>query len=95
MKSFKFLKGTLNDTHIDYRLVSWYDITLDRYQFRIQTHLSRPEIAGELQDINRHYMRMWDDDMNRTRLLSLLHTKFQSAVNVINRDELLRNGGYI
>ena len=82
MKTFKFLTGTLNNR--------WMGIVMDRYKFRIQTHLSTAEVAVELRNLMNAYMRMWDDDMNRDRLLELLHTKFQNAVNVLDRNEIIR-----
>ena len=35
-------------------------------------------------------MRMWDDDMNRDRLLELLNEKFNCAVNVLSPEEIRR-----
>ena len=41
------------------------------------------------------HVRMWDDDMNRDRLLALLNTRFSSAANVLTPEEIRRNNGYI
>lgn len=89
---FKFLQGTQHNPYIGLR---WVDIEIDGYMFRIQTHHSSYQIRSRLHCVNRGYMRMWDDHMNRDRLLELLRERFADAVNVINRDELVRNGGYI
>ena len=93
MKTFKFF-SEINDENPSNRL-NWVGIEIDGYMFRIQTHHSSYQIRSRLHCVNRGYMRMWDDHMNRDRLLELLRERFADAVNVINRDELVRNGGYI
>jgi hypothetical protein len=93
MKSFKFFREIKEEN--PYVRLNWVDIEFDGYGFRIQTHNSSHVIGAKLRDLNRFYMRMWDDDMNRDRLLELLRERFDNAVNVIGRDELVRNGGYI
>ena len=35
----------------------------------------------ELGHVYRSYMRMWDDDMNKERILELLKSRFRMAVN--------------
>lgn len=93
MKPFKLLRGITEEN--SYIRLNWVDVEFDGYQFRIQTHHSSHVIGAKLRDLNRFYMRMWDDHMNRDRLLELLRERFDNAVNVIERDELVRNGGYI
>jgi hypothetical protein len=93
MRTFKFFRE-INDENPSNRL-NWVDIEIDGYTFRIQTHHSSYQIRSRLHCVNRGYMRMWDDHMNRDRLLELLRERFADAVNVIGRDELIRNGGYI
>ena len=89
MAPFKFFE--LERFHY-YERCRWLNIEIDSYQFRIYTHLSPYQINLEMSYINRSYMRMWDDDMNRTRLLELLRSRFHHAINVISHDEMVRNG---
>lgn len=93
IKEFKLLRGIAEEN--PYIRLNWVDVEFDGYQFRIQTHHSSHVIGAKLRDLNRFYMRMWNDHMNRDRLLELLRERFADAVNVINRDELVRNGGYV
>lgn len=93
MKPFKFFREIKEES--PYIRLNWVGVVIDGYQFRIQTHHSSHTIGTKLRDLDRFYMRMWDDHMNRDRLLELLRERFADAVNVINRDELVRNGGYI
>lgn len=92
MREFKFFKGITLDPYVR---LNWVDIEFDGYRFRIQTHHSSHIIGAQLRNLNRFYMRMGNDDMNRDRILELLRERFANAVNVIDRDELVRNGGYI
>jgi hypothetical protein len=93
MRPFKFFREIEEEN--PYIGLRWVDIEIDGYMFRIQTHHSSYQIRSRLNCVNRGYMRMWDDHMNRDRLLELLRERFDNAVNVIGHDELVRNGGYI
>ena len=93
MREFKLLRGIKEEN--PYIRLNWVDVEFDGYRFRIQTHHSSHIIGAQLRDLNRFYMRMWDVHMNRDRLLELLRERFADAVNVIDHDELVRNGGYI
>ncbi len=96
MKKFKFLTDT---TPHRYGTFIWRGISLDGYRFRIHTDLSQQDVMMVLRQVSNEYcnryIRMLDDHMNRDRLLELLNSRFESAVNVIDREELVRNGGYI
>jgi hypothetical protein len=93
IKTFKFLREIKEENR--YIRLNWVDIEFDGYQFRIHTNDSSHVIGAKLRDLNRFYSSMWDDHMNRDRLLELLRERFADAVNVIDHDELVRNGGYI
>jgi hypothetical protein len=93
MREFKFFKGITEGN--PYIRLSWVGIEFDGYRFRIQTHHSSHVIGAKLRELNRFYMRMWNDGMNRDRILELLRERFADAINVIDHDELVRNGGYI
>jgi hypothetical protein len=93
MREFKFFKGITEGN--PYIRLNWVGIEFDGYQFRIQTHHSSHVIGAKLRELNRFYMRMWNDGMNRDRILELLRERFADAINVIDHDELVRNGGYI
>jgi hypothetical protein len=93
MMDFKFFRGITEEN--PYVRLDWVDIEFDGYRFRIQTHFPSHIIGAKLRNLNRFYMRMWNDHMNRDRILELLRERFTNAVNVIDRDELVRNGGYI
>jgi len=96
MKTFKFLTGI---TPHQYGIGIWRGISIDGYKFRIYTDLSAQDVMVVLRQVSNEYcnryIRMRDDHMNRDRLLELLQERFNNAVNVIDRDELVRNGGYI
>ena len=92
MKKFKFFKGIPENPYIQ---LIWTDVEIDGYRFRIQTHHLSHTIGALIRDLNRCYMRMWNDDMNRDRLLGLLRMRVNDAVNVIDHEELARNNGYI
>ena len=88
--TFKLLRGISEEN--PYIRLNWVDVEFDGYRFRIQTHHSSHVIGAGLRDLNRFYMRMWDDGMNRDRILELLRERFADAINVIDHDELVRNG---
>ena len=90
MKEFKLLRGIIKENPITG--LRWVDIEFDSYKFRIQTHHSSYLINLQMQFVNRAYLRMWDDGMNRDRILELLKERFADAINVISHDELVRNG---
>ena len=87
MTTFKFLKGKLNDLYPDYITPRWIGVEIDGYEFMIHTHLSIPSIQNEIAYIYGGYIRMWDDDRNRARLLELLQLRFPNAVNEYVRYE--------
>ena len=93
MKSFKFLQHTSDRCG----RLAWRGISIDGYKFSIHTDLSDTDIMVILRRISYEYqyVRMWDDHANRDRLLEFLQERFDNAVNVIDRDELIRNNGYI
>lgn len=91
MKTFKFFRGTPPNPY-EALTLRWVGIEVDGYKFRIQTHHSPYQINRQMQHIYGGYMRMWDDGMNRDRLLELLRGRFADAINVIDHDELVRNG---
>ena len=78
MKSFKFFQ---KENYYDYIRKRWVGVEVDGYKFRLYTHLSPYQINVELGHVYRSYMRMWDDDMNKERILELLKSRFRMAVN--------------
>lgn len=86
MEPFKFFNGK-----IVYSGMRWVNVNIHRYTFRIFTYQSDIVIYNELQRINRSFMTMFDDDLNRSRLLELLHERFTDVVNVLEHEEIIRN----
>lgn len=82
--TFKLLRGIKEE--ISYVRLNLLEIEFDGYRFRIQTYDSSHTIGVKLRDLNRFYMRMWNDDMNRDRILELLRERFDHAINVIDHD---------
>ena len=87
MIKFKFLQGTPHNPYIRLR---WWNIEIDGYRFRIQSHHDIQTVASLVRDLNRFYMRVWSDDINRDRLLELLKERFADAVNVLLTEEIRR-----
>ena len=81
MTPFKFFQ---KQNYYDYIRLRWWNIEIDGYRFRIQSHHDIQTIASLVRDINRFYMRVWDDDINRDRILELLKERFADAVNVLS-----------
>ena len=80
MNNFKFLR-----TPHQYGRFIWRRISIDGYSFNIHTDLSATDIMVILREVGNEYQysRMWDDDMNRQRLLDLLHERFDNATNFL------------
>lgn len=79
MNNFKFL--TNPTPNLDLR---WVTVTIHRYRFRIYTYQSDVVIYSVLREIGQNFMTMFNEDIDRSRIETLLDERFTAVQNLHN-----------
>ena len=79
LRTFKFLTNA--PPNLDLR---WVTVTIHRYKFRVYTYQSDIVIYSVLREIGQNFMTVFNEDIDRDRIGTLLGERFTAVINVYN-----------